>query len=192
MDRTRNLVNRLILLTGGAVLLAAGTAVLTHHAPGASELPRWWAAFGDRGHWIAARTGWGSRSGWDPAAAGAVLLLASSSAAVLLLQLRRRIVRRLPLSAPGTTLETGALTTAVTARLRPLPGVVAVRGSLRGTPAHPCLGTRLVLDDTASPRQVLTALTTDVMPEARRFLTPHPLTAEARITVRARPRRRAV
>ncbi|MFJ7269062.1 hypothetical protein ACIQV3_20885 [Streptomyces sp. NPDC099050] len=172
MDRTRNTVNRLILLTGGSVLLAAGALVLTRTM---DDVPRWWAAF--------------SGDSWQAILVTA-LLATSVSAAVLVLQLRRRTIRRLPLSSPGTALDTRALTAAVASRLQALAGVSAVQAGLRGTRANPCLRIRLVLEDTASPHRILAALATEATPEARGFLAPHPLKVEARITVRTRRRRR--
>ncbi|MCY0943100.1 hypothetical protein [Streptomyces antarcticus] len=98
----------------------------------------------------------------------------------------RRTVRRLPLPAPGTALDSGALTAAVTGRLRALPGVRAARTTLHGTKAHPCLRIRVVLDDTASPDRLLAVLSGTVLPEARTVMAPQPLAAEVRFTAGGR------
>lgn len=192
MDRTRNAVNRILLLSVGSVLLAAGTAVLAGATVGKNRLPHWWAASTAHSPWIDPQT-WAAahtQKGWSAGLTALLLLVSLSAAALILIQLRRRALGRLPLTSAGTALDARALTDAVTSRLQALPGVTSVRTTLHGTPGNPHLRTRLVLDDTASPRQLLTAMTGAIMPEARSFLTPRTLAAEARFTVRRHHQRR--
>lgn len=192
MDRTRNAVNRIGLLIGGSVLLAVGSAVLTRDTLGKNRLPQWWAAFTGRARWIDPQS-WAaahSHQGWSAGVTTVLLLAVFSAAALIAFELRRRTVRQLPLTSPGTALDAGALTSAVASRLRTLPGVSSASATLHKTAGGTNLRTRLVLDDTASPSQVLTAMTATVLPEARGFLTSHPLALEARFTVRVHRRTR--
>lgn len=181
MDRTRNAVNRLVLLTGGTLLLTLGAAVVARDGIGTGWLPPSWTAFGGRSRWI----GPGLWADWRTVQCLCVLVVPLSGG-VLYLQLRRRAVRRLLLSAPGTALSTRALTAAVAARLEALPRVSSVLATLHRAPRGLSLRTRLVLDDTASPRRLLEALTAAALPEARTFLTPQLLEAEVRFTVSGR------
>lgn len=192
MDRARSTVNRCVLLGAGLLLLAAGTAVLAPQVAGADRLPPYWSDWAGSRPWIEprARAAWHGDRGREAAAIAVLVLAGLSAAALLLLQLRRRTVRRLPLPAPGTALDSGALTAAVTGRLLALPGVRAVRTTLRGTPREPCLGIRLALDDTASPDRVLAELAGAVVPEARTVLAPQSLRAEVHFTAGSRRRRR--
>ncbi|MER5757953.1 hypothetical protein [Streptomyces sp. NPDC002082] len=186
MDRTRNTVNRLALLAGGCLLLAVGTAALAAPTAARRRTPRWWTDFSSRGRWLEPQAWATGRAhpGWSAGVTAALVLAALTAAALLLLQLRRRTLRQLPLDGPATSLEGRAVTGAVTARLLAMPGVHSGRTTLHGTPVSPRLHTRLVVDDTASPRRVLTTLTASTVPEAREFLNARGLTAEVRITVR--------
>ncbi|MFI5866737.1 hypothetical protein [Streptomyces sp. NPDC051546] len=194
MDRTRSLVNRLVLFTPGALLLAIAVPLLTRNTPAEDRLPGRWKAFAGSDRWVPAHVGetW---SGGHPLAGAAgiavLILLAGAAGGLLLLQGRRGALRRLPLPSPGTVLETRALTAAVSSRLRSLPGVRSVRTVLRGTADGAHLRIRVVLEDSAPPRELLTVLSTAALPEARAFLAPCPLAAEVRFTVRpgSRPRR---
>lgn len=192
MDRMRNTVNRLALLGSGCLLLALGTAVITAHTAVRHRTPRWWTDF-SRGHWLEPHTWATGRAhpGWSAGVTAALFLAALTAAALLLLQLRRRTLARLPLDSPATSMEGRAVTSAVTARLLAMPGVSSGRTTLHGTPGTPRLRTRPVVDDTASPRQLLASLTASTVPEAREFLSSRDLTAEVRFTVR-RPRQRRV
>lgn len=189
MDRTRSTVNRIVLLGGGCVLLGvAATAALASHSAATGFVPHRWASHG--GHWPDFGT-WAAGSGrsvWERAATVIALLAAFAAAGLLFLQLRRRILKRLRLNSPNHTVEGRAVTTAVAARLLALPGVTSARTSLHGPPGKTFLRTRLVVDDTASPAQLLTALATATLPEVRGFLAPHAVAAQVRITVRGHRR----
>ncbi|MCX4782856.1 hypothetical protein [Streptomyces sp. NBC_01264] len=184
MDHTRNVVNRIVLLAGGCVLLGAATAVVTAGAY-AGTLPRGWKGLAAGVHRVTPWTGagWSGRPTWT-AAAAVVLLVALTAMGMLFLQLCRRILRQLPLNSPNCTLDGRAVTSAMTARLRALPGVISARTSLYGSPGKAGLRTRLVVDDTASPGQLLAALNAAVLPEARSVLAPRRLAAHVRVTVR--------
>lgn len=192
MDRSRNPVNRGVLLAAGLLLLAAGISVLAPQVPAADRLPAYWSDWAADRPWVEPRirAAWHGGRGREAAAIAVLVLAALSAAALLLFQLRRRAVRRLPLPAPGTALDSGALTAAVTGRLLALPGVRAARTTLRGTAKDPCLRIRLVLDDTASPGRVLAELAGAVVPEARTVMDPQPLRAEVHFTAGRRRRRR--
>ncbi|MFE4633566.1 hypothetical protein ACFRJ1_09315 [Streptomyces sp. NPDC056773] len=193
MDRMRNTVNRLALLAGGCLFLAVGTAVLTAHTAARLRAPHWWTDFSSRARWLEPQAWAAGRAhpGWSTGVTAALVLTALTAAALILLQLRRRTLRRLPLGSPATSVEGRAVTGAVTARLLAMPGVHSGRSTLHGTPGSPHLRTRPVVDDTASPRQLLAALTASTVPEARGFLTARDLTAEVRFTVRGPRRRRS-
>ncbi len=182
VDRTRGIVNRLVLLTTGVLLLATAMPLLVRNTVIEDRLPTWWTALTGRGRWTEPQTweAWTGRPGSGVAVTAVLILLAVTAGGLLLLQGRRGTVRRLPLASPGTVLEARALTAAVSSRLRVLPGVHSARTVLRGTADRACLQIRVVLDDTASPREILTVLSTAVLPEGRAFLTPHPLAAEVR------------
>lgn len=191
MNRTRNIVNRIVLLGGGCLLLGVATAVATSHAAAGTQ-PRRWAGSSPSVHWIGAETGTSESNQfiWEMTAAAIVLLAALTAVGLLHLQLRRRILKRLTLNSPNCTVEGRAVTTALTSRLLALPGVTSARTSLHGPPGKACLRTRLVVDDTASPGQLLTALATAALPEVRSFLAPHTVAAHARVTVRGHRRLR--
>ncbi|MGW1776325.1 hypothetical protein [Streptomyces sp. NPDC002104] len=181
MDRTRNAVNRFVLLAGGCTLLGAATAVLTATTGVGAALPPW-----------AARVRGGSLRWIEPATrTTAVLVLSALAAAgllLLLLQLRRRTLGRLPLETRHSTVDGRAVTAAVSGRLLALPGVTTARTTLHGPVAKARLRTRIVVDDTASPERILRALATATLPEVHSVLTPRSLPVRARFTVRG-PRR---
>ncbi|MFF3215884.1 hypothetical protein ACFYYB_35390 [Streptomyces sp. NPDC002886] len=189
MHRTRNIVNRIVLLGGGCLLLGAAAAMI---ASDTGALPNGWAGVGADVHWINPDSGTrgSSHSIREAAWAPLVLLTALTALGLLSLQLRRRILKRLPLNSPNCTVEGRAVTTAVAGRLLALPGVTSARISLHGPPGRASLRTRLVVDDTASPGQLLTSLSTTVLPEVRSFLAPHTVAVRARITVRGHHRPR--
>ncbi|MCJ0872661.1 hypothetical protein [Streptomyces sp. AP-93] len=191
MDRTRRIVNRLVLLATGALLLTTALPLLVRNTVIGDRLPTWWTALSGRGRWVAPQAweAWTGRPAAGAAVTAVVILLALTAGGLLLLQGPRGTVRRLPLASPGTVLEARAFTAAVSSRLRALPGVHSVRTGLRGTADRARLRIRVVLDDTASPREILTVLSTDVLPESRVFLAPHPLAAEVRFITRPGGRR---
>ncbi|MCX5300571.1 hypothetical protein OG898_29600 [Streptomyces sp. NBC_00193] len=186
MDRTRNTVNRLALLAGGCLLLAVGTAALAAHTAARRRTPRWWTDFSSRGRWLEPQAWATGRA--HPAGAQASpppwswplsprRPCSSSSCAAAPSGSCPWTARPLPWKAAPSRVRSPP----VSSRCR---GVHSGRTTLHGTPVSPRLHTRLVVDDTASPRRLLTTLTASTVPEAREFLNARGLTAEVRITVR--------
>ncbi|MFJ7586362.1 alkaline shock response membrane anchor protein AmaP [Streptomyces sp. NPDC097617] len=173
------MVNRILLAVAGAVLLAAGTVVLTgawplhgRHAPLLSELTR-------SRYWHA--DGWW----WWAVIAGLVVgvLLALWW---LLSQLRRsRLGAVFVDTGDGAfaLLRGRALEAAVAAEAGALDGVAGCRVALRGRRGSPALRVALELEPHAVPADALAAVAGPVLTHARTSAGLAELPAEARLKV---------
>ncbi|MEU8777097.1 hypothetical protein [Streptomyces sp. NPDC048606] len=172
--RSRGVANRVALaLVGSALIAGAATATGTAGAMGI-------------GAGVASVR---ARLGEHPTAAPALVGCLGLFLGVTLLVARvrgRAPRRRLSLTAPGCTLDAGALRRAVRGGCAEIPGVVRARCRLTGTGARPRLAVTLHLDPGARPDEVLAALTTTVLPPVAALLPPR-LDTEVRLRVR-RPR----
>lgn len=186
MSRLRNGINRTALACAGIALTAAGTVLAGADLLGRDRLPPWWPVAAPDTAWLDrdALVRWRD-DGWSTSVVAAVL-----GAAVLLclawcsLQLRRERVRLLPLGREGITLSGSALADAIAQRTQSLPGVVQARVRLLGSPYRLRARVHVVLDDDASPADVLQQLNTRTLVEAREAVVPRPIHAEVRFQVR--------
>ncbi|MFF5721652.1 alkaline shock response membrane anchor protein AmaP [Streptomyces buecherae] len=184
VSRGRHWLNRPLLALLGMAGLAAGcwVAVMGLDARGQLPftLPSWWpsghprAAFTDR----LEATGLRDHGWWPAAVLGCLTLGLLLLAGWLLTQTGPREPRRLPLPTPGAlgrakpaphapTLRTSALSGVMAAQVTDLPGVRRARVRLTGGPRRPRARMTVVLDTSADPRALLTALHTGPLAHAR-------------------------
>lgn len=172
-------VNRILLAVAGAVLLAAGTVLLTaswplhgRHAPLLTEADR-------HRYWPAGGWGW-----WAGLAALALCVLLALW--WLLSQLRRARLQAVVVDTGDgafALLRGRALEEAVAADARAVDGVARCRASLRGRRGAPALRVEMELKPHAVPADALAALAGPVLTRARASTGLPELPAEARLKV---------
>ncbi|MFE3127923.1 hypothetical protein ACFXHD_31425 [Streptomyces hydrogenans] len=164
-------------VTNRLALALAGTALLACAASGA----RW-------GEALALPAGLRHLERAGPAlVASASLLGTAAGLGLLVMQLPRRAPRRLRLATPGCALDGRAVRRAVREACSTVPGVVRVRCRLtrRGRDLDLSLTLRIVCG--TDPRDVLTRVSTAVLPPVEALLAPRRLHTRIDLRVR-RPR----
>ncbi|WP_055568955.1 hypothetical protein [Streptomyces atriruber] len=196
MSRIRTGGNRTALLCLAAALLGAGAVLASATDVVRDRLPSDAPRLGSDRVWLdGPQLGrWRDQGWWTP------LVIAVLSVAVLLFlgwavaQVRGGRLRELPLGQPDVTLSGAALAAVMTERARAIDGVAHARVRLRGTPRRLRARITLVLQPDSSPEAVLGRLARQTVAEARAAVSPRPLTADVRLTVRSSrtgsPRRR--
>ncbi|WP_399891381.1 hypothetical protein ACGH7X_31305 [Streptomyces sp. BBFR51] len=193
MNPMRNAVNRTLLASTGAALLAGGGWLALTGGAAAERLPGWWPA-PDAGTVLLDRAGLAGLRGhgwWTPAVVAGTVCALLLCLAWFLTQLRRGGGRRLPLAGPPLTLRSRALGDAVARRAEATPGVDRAHVHLPAGKKRSRARVRLVLEPGAAPGFVLEQLAHGPLDEARAALAPHPLETRVRMGVRSRRERRA-
>ncbi len=175
--KRKSVVNRILLASTGILLLGAGCLML---ASGFDLYRRWHLAppYGwpltahdqvllteaDRTHWKTA--GW-----WWPAVIAALTVVVLLALWWLLAQLRRTHPGHIPVQGPpaveGVELGEQALSNALAADARQLPGIRAAAAQMDGSPRHPEAHLHLTLSPGGEPGPVLQALCEGPLDRAR-------------------------
>ncbi len=182
----RTVLNRVLLGTAGLLLLAGGAAVLA----GGLDLPRhwgfgapsWWPYRGPHDALLGAVTRMRHQAGggWWAWAAGVSAVLVAGAAVWLVAQFRAARVRRLR-PAEGVVLRGRALEDALAADAGEIDGVSRAAVLLTGRSAEPRARIWLDLDASADPEAVVATLEREVLAEGRRSAGLPALPAEARL-----------
>ncbi|MFE5520935.1 alkaline shock response membrane anchor protein AmaP [Streptomyces virginiae] len=170
-------VNRTLLAAAGIILLGAGLLILT----GAFDLYRRWHMTPPDGWPLttptrvllgeADRTRWTGEGWWWPAAIAALAIVVLLALWWLLAQLRRThpgpmTVGETP-AVDGVELREGALSDALTADARRLPGVGEARARMTGSSRHPEVDLDVTLTPGTEPGPVLQQLYDGPLERAR-------------------------
>ncbi|MFC9617177.1 alkaline shock response membrane anchor protein AmaP [Streptomyces sp. NPDC056938] len=165
----RSTLNRLLMALSGLVLLGGGLLILTAGLDLYRRLhlaaPAGWPLTTPHDVLLsnADRIGWSDQGWWWwPAVIAGLVLAAVLALLWLLAQLRRRRPGSVHLGGtpPPESVEVRgrALSDAVTAEARALPGVKQASAHVTGRAARPCLHVALTLTDDGTPAPVLQAL----------------------------------
>jgi len=181
-------INRTGLACVGLALTAMGTVLAGAELTGHSRLPSWFPL-------IASGTTWLDRDTlirWRDERWSTVVVAAVLGTTVMLclawcsLQLRTEKMRTLSSGYDGLTLSGAALSRVIAERTKSLPGVNHARVHLLGSHNRLRARIRIMLDDDASPADVLQHLNTQTLVEAREAVAPRRIHAEVRFQVRRR------
>jgi hypothetical protein len=189
--KRKSAVNRVLLALTGIVLLGTGLLILA----GSLDLyRRWrmtppdsWPLTTPEGVLLddADRTRWVDEGWWWPAVIAVLAIVVLLALWWLLAQLRRTHPGPIPVGAdPVEAVELGerALSDALTANARHLPGVQQARARMTGSSRHPEAHFDLALAPDTEPGPVLQALCDGPLERARQS-TGRPLPARARLRV---------
>jgi hypothetical protein len=173
----RTAVNRVLLLLVGLILLAVGGAVLFAGLDLSRrwgfDYPGWWPYRGPHDVLLTAhdRTRYRSEGWWWPAVVGGLAVLALIALWWLVAQLRQRRLGRVVIDFgdEGRVLLRGrALRDAIAADVAAVPGVAGAGVRLVGRRTTPAARMSLALDGDAVPADVVTAVDSQVLADARR------------------------
>ncbi|MFD3875653.1 alkaline shock response membrane anchor protein AmaP [Streptomyces sp. NPDC058623] len=165
--KRQSVINRILLASAGIVLVGGGLLVL---ASGLDLYRRWhltppdgWPL--DTPHTVllstADRTHWTDQGWWWPVMIAALVVIVLLALWWLLEQLRRTRPGRMPIGTPPTDrveLHDHALSDAIAADARQLPGVQQARVQMAGRANHPEVRITLTLTPDTEPGSVLQAL----------------------------------
>ncbi|MFF7211785.1 alkaline shock response membrane anchor protein AmaP [Streptomyces sp. NPDC008238] len=174
----RSTLNRILLAVTGLVLVVGGLLILTAGFDFYRRLnldpPADWPlttphdvllSNSDRIRWSG--QGWW----WWPAVIAALTLATVLALLWLVTQARRHRTRTVHLGGTpppdDVELRAGALSDAVAAEVRTVPGIAEASAHITGRPAHPCLHMALKLSADAKPAPVLRALCHGPLAHAR-------------------------
>ncbi|MFB6676374.1 alkaline shock response membrane anchor protein AmaP [Streptomyces sp. NPDC056390] len=198
----RSTLNRLLMALSGLVLLGGGLLILTAGLDLYRRLhlaaPAGWPLTTPHDVLLsnADRIGWSDQGWWWwPAVIASLILAAVFALLWLLAQLRRRRPGSVHLGGtpPPESIELRgrALSDAVTAEARALPGVEQASAHVTGRAARPCLQVALTLTDHGTPAPVLQALSHGPVAHARDCTGLTHLPTQARLNVGKHKARRA-
>ncbi|MFD3874850.1 alkaline shock response membrane anchor protein AmaP [Streptomyces sp. NPDC058623] len=198
--KRQSVINRILLALAGIVLLGGGLLVLA----GGLDLYRRWHLTPPDGwslttpHTVllstADRTHWTDEGWWWPVVISALTIIVLLALWWLLEQLRRTRPGRMPIGTPptdGVELHGHALSNAIAADARQLPGVQQARVQMTGRANHPEVRITLTLTPGTEPGPVLQALCHGPLERARQSTGWAQLPTQAHLKVTAHKPHRA-
>ncbi|MFG2987196.1 alkaline shock response membrane anchor protein AmaP [Streptomyces sp. NPDC048258] len=198
--KRQSVINRILLALAGIVLLTGGLLVLA----GGLDLYRRWHLTPPDGwplstpHTVllsaADRTRWTDQGWWWPVVIAALAVIVPLALWWLLEQLRRTRPGRMSIGTPptdGVELHDHALSDAIAADARQLPGVQQARVQMTGRANHPEVRITLTLTPGSEPGSILQALCHGPLERAHQSTGWAQLPTQARLQVTAHKPHRA-